>query len=554
MDERPDFRRQLQQAEKIADRLREELLAEPGVVLVGAGAERRRGRPTGRAAIIVSVREKLSLRRLRELGRRPLPTEVEGVAVDVAVYGDRPDTVAVRREFTRALAAKDRAAQSWLALPNVTGIGVGYKDVGGELTGRVAIQLFVARKLPPAMVTELGFRLVPETIGGVPTDVIEAGPFREMVPPSGSRADRRDPLIGGLSIGHATAPFHYGTLSAIAFDASGAAVAISNEHVLDGDIGETVHQPAPVGLDDSFSFDTQLDVCMPLNFLRIDTPDTLGGSILAGAAAAVAIAAALSDEIDPFREGQDATPVSSGVLTTEEYTKVKIDFPQLPIPGTAFKLGADLAYERRTAAGTMPFGVRHDRINPHVLSYQRLFTDRLSYPSGDVVRLIGIVVPEGDERTGCDAFHCVALLRPVGLDRSYPVVLRPWSEAGFQGPSTHLALVTETFAPAAPDRQALVAFLAERGASQEDLERVAGSKREPCVYVGQFASEGMPVGKWRHWMFVQTQNTVRPGTEPLLAARTIGGLPVSNNYRSTVDVACGPLVWEDDGNFDIELL
>lgn len=55
-------------------------------------------------------------------------------------------------------------------------------------------------------------------------------------------------------------------------------------------------------------------------------------------------------------------------------------------------------------------------------------------------------------------------------------------------------------------------------------------------------------------MHVQTVNTVRPGTEPVTAAKTTGGLPVSNRYKETVDVACGPYVFEDDGNFDIKLL
>ena len=61
-------------------------------------------------------------------------------------------------------------------------------------------------------------------------------------------------------------------------------------------------------------------------------------------------------------------------------------------------------------------------------------------------------------------------------------------------------------------------------------------------------------GPWYHWMFVQTTNLVPPGASPLDAAPIIGGLPVSDQYRATLDIACGPLVFEDDGSFDIELL
>ena len=39
--------------------------------------------------------------------------------------------------------------------------------------------------------------------------------------------------------------------------------------------------------------------------------------------------------------------------------------------------------------------------------------------------------------------------------------------------------------------------------------------------------------------------------DPTLAARIIGGLPVSQNMVPVIDVACGPFVIED-GQFDIE--
>jgi hypothetical protein len=41
--------------------------------------------------------------------------------------------------------------------------------------------------------------------------------------------------------------------------------------------------------------------------------------------------------------------------------------------------------------------------------------------------------------------------------------------------------------------------------------------------------------------------------KPAEAAKIIGGLPVSQNTTPEVDVACGPVVYED-GQFDIELI
>ena len=78
--------------------------------------------------------------------------------------------------------------------------------------------------------------------------------------------------------------------------------------------------------------------------------------------------------------------------------------------------------------------------------------------------------------------------------------------------------------------------------------------RDVCAYFGTRPAGGLPIGPWAHWMHVQATNIAPPGTDPLDAAQIIGGLPVSDHYRSTLDVACGPFVFDDDGTFDIELL
>ena len=55
-----------------------------------------------------------------------------------------------------------------LALPGVVGVDVGRKIVGGEKTEIVAIRVYVEKKL------EIGGESpIPETIEGVPTDIIE---------------------------------------------------------------------------------------------------------------------------------------------------------------------------------------------------------------------------------------------------------------------------------------------------------------------------------------------------------------------------------------------
>lgn len=538
MATKEEFSQQLEKAIEVANRLAPELLRRPGVVAVGPGVKRRKGKPTGEAAIVITVREKSSLEQLKERDEQPLPKQLEGLPVDVVEYQKPVENKKTRQEIEKAITVKNRVAANWLKEANITGIGVGYKVKGGQLTDMIAIQVFVERKLSPDDVKGRGFKLVPEEIDNVPTDVVHAGPFKEVVAPSGSRGDRRDPLIGGLSVGHASSPFSYGTLAAIAFDNANNPIALSNEHVLDGSIGETVHQPSPVGLDDSFEIGFQLDVCNPLNFIRIDTPNTLGGSILAGAAAAAALAAALSDDIDPTREGQQATVPPAGAKTLEEYTKARIKYPHFPLPGTPFKLDVDWKYERRTDSGTLTHGDSPNRQNQHVLLYHRLFVDRKVYDPTQTIRLFGVLLPPPIDKVTCKSYHCVALLSPLHLDQSYPVVLRSINDI------------------ADGEKYFSLFFNFLQGLEIDDQEKklLITNQQRLCIYYGEFFASNVPLGPWRHWMHVQTVNTVPPGTDPLVAAQTIGGLPVSNHYKETLDIACGPFVFEDDGSFDIELL
>jgi hypothetical protein len=183
-----------------------------------------------------------------------------------------------------------------------------------------------------------------------------------------------------------------------------------------------------------------------------------------------------------------------------------------------------------------------------VLLYHRLFVDRAKYSTADRIRLYGLILPpdligKDGKPSGrpkpCSAYHCVALLHPLKLDRSDPVVLRNVRERN--------------------DRDQILERFVHLLRTREDI---SGSERQLiekhkdrwCLYYAEVATAGLPLGPWRHWMHVQTVNTVPIGTDPLVAAQTIGGLPVSDHYRETLDVACGPFVFDDDGSFDIELL
>ena len=156
--------------------------------------------------------------------------------------------------------AKEQAEAKLLALPGVTGVDIGYKEVGGEPTDRLAIRVLVAQKKPKGRVAA-GQR-VPEEIDGHPTDVIErrfelhqlgaSVPVESLAPAVDSRV--YDPLRGGISIGPCRVVngfVHAGTLGAIVIDnASNEYLALSSFHVMCVDEGsnpgDTMAQPSRV--------------------------------------------------------------------------------------------------------------------------------------------------------------------------------------------------------------------------------------------------------------------------------------------------------------------
>ncbi|MBH0780885.1 DNA/RNA non-specific endonuclease [Nocardia bovistercoris] len=140
--------------------------------------------------------------------------------------------------------------------PNVSSIGIGYKQVDGRPTDDISIQFTVNEKVSePEAVDGLETSSLPATIVvdgvEVPTDVLErrfAPSFRvvaEAVAPQ--RKTRLDPIMPGISVGnvHASA----GTIGCIVYDReTGAPYVLSNWHVLhtaEGALGDDVVQPGP---------------------------------------------------------------------------------------------------------------------------------------------------------------------------------------------------------------------------------------------------------------------------------------------------------------------
>ena len=130
--------------------------------------------------------------------------------------------------------------ENLLKRANVVATGVGYKETGGERTSTLCIVCSVKKKVDAGQLS--GQDLVPATVAGMPTDVLQTGVIRALQAPT----DRFRPAPGGVSVGHGA--ITAGTLGCWVTK-NGQKVILSNNHVLansnDAEIGDPILQPGP---------------------------------------------------------------------------------------------------------------------------------------------------------------------------------------------------------------------------------------------------------------------------------------------------------------------
>jgi endonuclease G, mitochondrial len=139
--------------------------------------------------------------------------------------------------------------------PNITSVGIGYKQEDGKLTDEISIQFTVEMKAQPENLKRLGTTLIPKSfkVNGteVPTDVIQrkyAAEFKLVSESEVSDRKRRmDPMVPGISISNVNGSA--GTIGCLVYDkASGLPYILSNWHVLhgpNGAVGDDIVQPGP---------------------------------------------------------------------------------------------------------------------------------------------------------------------------------------------------------------------------------------------------------------------------------------------------------------------
>ncbi|HQE93028.1 MAG TPA: hypothetical protein PLH19_09340 [Anaerolineae bacterium] len=125
---------------------------------------------------------------------------------------------------------------------NVVACGLGYKISAGKPTGDLSLIISVTHKVPSTQLAPED--LIPKSIQGILTDVVETGRIRAQMPenPTG----RFRPAQPGISIGHHD--ITAGTFGLLVHR-NGVPFILSNNHVLAdcnaGHIGDAIYQPGP---------------------------------------------------------------------------------------------------------------------------------------------------------------------------------------------------------------------------------------------------------------------------------------------------------------------
>ncbi|CAL9590739.1 hypothetical protein SUDANB105_05218 [Streptomyces sp. enrichment culture] len=321
--------------------------------------------------------------------------------------------------LARIKATVERLRREYADDPNIVTVGWGLPRRGGDLTDELAVIVHVRQKLGTDRgITAAGSQPVPREVDGFPTDV-QAHRIKPAAGMVGQRDETQyDPLRGGVASSNAANHIAWfngaGTLGLLARDATtNAAVALSNWHVWGdgGETGDDIIQPGRPTETDHLEAVGKIAACNILAPSLIEwevpSPLTVG---LYGGAAALALAAALSDVRDPSRRGQDATIPPGGAYTLDETVDVAIEYPDLPIPGRPFATDVHWQYTRRTDQGEQTLTMEERQVNSQFLLGKLVEVNRDAYHPGEAVQVTAAIWDY--QSRGCQDYHVVAHFFP----------------------------------------------------------------------------------------------------------------------------------------------
>ena len=89
---------------------------------------------------------------------------------------DKSSEVNRQAAIEKAQAAKNAHEAELMSMPNVVGVGIGFRQKGGVRADEVALVVMVTQKLSPSLLAPDD--AIPAVIDGVPVDVQEVGVVR----------------------------------------------------------------------------------------------------------------------------------------------------------------------------------------------------------------------------------------------------------------------------------------------------------------------------------------------------------------------------------------
>lgn len=148
--------------------------------------------------------------------------------------------MAQSEEFQKVAGVKEAQEDQLIHLANVNGVGIGPKNPNSKDEGPLSVQVYVEKKVKKSKLSSAD--LIPPTIDGVPTDVVEVGVLEAQ-----AFTARRRPAVPGFSIGHYQ--ITAGTFGCLVRDTCNPCrvYILSNNHVLANSnaasIGDPILQP-----------------------------------------------------------------------------------------------------------------------------------------------------------------------------------------------------------------------------------------------------------------------------------------------------------------------
>lgn len=229
---------------------------------------------------------------------------------------------------------------------------------------------------------------------------------------------------------------------------------------------------------------------------------------LVAAAAAAATAAGLSDVKDPFRKGQEATPVAAGVLTTAEQLVVDYNYGEPVALGKPFKVQVKWEYHRITNSGIHSFTASETNANVHTLSSYEV-------KAPDIIRtykrepfIVKARFFDADKKllAGSQLFVQCFLCGPSGQWRSF--------------------------------------VLQDNGGGQPD------AKANDGIYTGGWLFRPHDdIGLWTYFVIAQDVNNAKPDLKPEEAAQIIGGFV--RTHQLTISFGGGECAFVPDGHVNV---